>query len=403
MKRQLFFIIACTHFLFSCSNSEIQTNKQYVVVLSMDGFRWDYPDKASTPNLDFIAANGVKAERLIPCFPTKTFPNHYSIATGLYIDNHGIVLNNFHSPEFGQDYNKGNRASVEDGKFYDGEPIWVTAEKQGVRTASYFWVGSEADIDGISPTYQKMYDHKFPYSQRIDSVIFWLSLPEAQRPQLIMWYMDEPDWSGHRFGPEGDDLKPVISRMDSLVGVFMKAMLELPHASQINFIVLSDHGMAQLSPERRVILDQYVDTAKIAIIDGWNPNFNLKVKEGYLEEVYDSLRKIEHLHVWKSSEVPERMHYGKHPRTHDLVIVAENNWSVYWSWAIGNETGAHGFDNEFTDMHAIFYAMGPGFKKGYHSEPIPNIDIYPLLAKLLNIQPAPVDGNLDRVNKMLKN
>ena len=98
----------------------------------MDGFRWDYPDKASTPNLDFIAANGVKAERLIPCFPTKTFPNHYSIATGLYIDNHGIVLNNFHSPEFGQDYNKGNRASVEDGKFYDGEPIWVTAEKQGV-------------------------------------------------------------------------------------------------------------------------------------------------------------------------------------------------------------------------------------------------------------------------------
>jgi len=369
----------------------------------MDGFRWDYPDKASTPNLDFIAANGVKAERLIPCFPTKTFPNHYSIATGLYIDNHGIVLNNFHSPEFGQDYNKGNRASVEDGKFYDGEPIWVTAEKQGVRTASYFWVGSEADIDGISPTYQKMYDHKFPYSQRIDSVISWLSLPEAQRPQLIMWYMDEPDWSGHRFGPEGDDLKPVISRMDSLVGVFMKAMLELPHASQINFIVLSDHGMAQLSPERRVILDQYVDTAKIAIIDGWNPNFNLKVKEGYLEEVYDSLRKIEHLHVWKSSEVPERMHYGKHPRTHDLVIVAENNWSVYWSWAIGNETGAHGFDNEFTDMHAIFYAMGPGFKKGYHSEPIPNIDIYPLLAKLLNIQPAPVDGNLDRVNKMLKN
>jgi alkaline phosphatase D len=399
--RLLFLLVLILGYSLACTKQH-QEKRPYVIVLSMDGFRWDYPQKAPTPNLDLIAKKGVKAQRLIPRFPTKTFPNHYSIATGLYVDNHGIVLNNFHATDLGQDYNKGDRSTVEDGRFYGGEPIWVTAEKQGLKSATFFWVGSEAEVDDVAPSFQKKYDHKFPFSQRIDSVVHWISLPEAQRPQLIMWYMDEPDGSGHRFGPEGEDLKEVITRMDSLVGVFVRAIESLPHADEINIIVLSDHGMAQLSPEKRVFLDHFVDTAMLEVIDGWNPNFNLKVKEGFQDTVFDQLRKANNIKAWKSGTLPERFVYGNHIRCHDIVIVADSGWSVYWSWAIGSESGAHGFDNENTDMHAIFYAKGPNFKKGYVSEPLHNIDIYPLIANILNIQPAQVDGKLERIRHILK-
>lgn len=394
-------MLSLTGFIVSCAKHSRQ-QKPIVVVLSMDGFRWDYPQKAPTPNLDQIAAQGIRSERLIPRFPTKTFPNHYSIATGLYVDHHGIVLNNFFATDLGVDFNKGDRSTVEDGRFYAGEPIWVTAEKQGVKSATYFWVGSEADVGGVVPSFQKKYDHRFPFSQRIDSVVHWLSLPEAQRPQLIMWYMDEPDGSGHRFGPEGEDLKEVITRMDSLVGVFVRAIESLPHADEINIIVLSDHGMAQLSPEKRVFLDHFVDTAMLEVIDGWNPNFNIKVKEGYSDTVFGQLSKVENIKVWESGVLPVRFVYGNHTRCHDIVIVADSGWSVYWSWDVGSELGAHGYDNENPDMHAIFYAKGPAFKKGFLSEPLHNIDIYPLIAKLLNIQPAEVDGKLERINHILK-
>lgn len=391
-------VLGCS---FACTKRQ-QEQRPYVVVLSMDGFRWDYTDKAPTPSLDLIAKEGVKAMRLIPCFPTKTFPNHYSIATGLYIDNHGIVLNSFYASDLGVDFNKGDRSTVEDGRFYGGEPIWVTAEKQGVKSATYFWVGSEADVDGFVPAFQKKYDHDFPFSQRIDSVVHWLSLPEAQRPHLVMWYMDEPDGSGHRFGPEGEDLKEVITRMDSLVGVFMHAIESLPHADEINIIVLSDHGMAQLSTEKRVFLDHFVDTAMLEVIDGWNPNYNLKIKEGYYDTVLGQLSKVENIKAWESGALPVRFVYGNHIRCHDLVIVADSGWSVYWSWAVGSESGAHGYDNENPDMHAIFYAKGPAFKEGLLSEPLHNIDVYPLIAKLLNIQSAEVDGKIERINHILK-
>lgn len=399
--RTLLLLIASIVLGYSC-NTPPSPQRAYVVVLSMDGFRWDYPQKAPTPNLNLLAAQGVTAERLIPCFPTKTFPNHYSIATGMYVDHHGIVLNNFYATDLVKEYNKGDRSTVEDGRFYGGEPIWVTAEKQGLNSAAYFWVGSEADVGGIVLDLHKKYDHKFPFSQRIDSVVHWLSLPEAQRPQLIMWYMDEPDGSGHNFGPEGEDLKEVITRMDSLVGVFVRAVEALPHAANINIIVLSDHGMAQLSPEKKIYLDHFVDTAMLEVIDGWNPNFNLKVKEGFIDTVFRQLSKAGNIKVWKSGNLPERFVYGNHIRCHDIVLVADSGWSVYWSWAEGSELGAHGFDNANTDMHAIFYAKGPAFKKGLVSEPLHNIDIYPLIAKILNINPAPVDGKIERINHLLK-
>ena len=192
----IFFLI----FNYSCKNSEQKTEEPYVVMLSVDGFRWDYPDKVPTPNLDYIAENGVKAKSLKPAFPTKTFPNHYSMATGLYPDHHGIVLNSFYDEEMDKYYEIRNREAVENPDFYGGEPIWVTAENQNVTSASYFWVGSEAAVNGVSPTYWKKYDHSFHFEQRIDSVIAWLQLPEKERPHLILWYIHEPDNIGYRLG-----------------------------------------------------------------------------------------------------------------------------------------------------------------------------------------------------------
>ncbi|NQU80840.1 MAG: alkaline phosphatase family protein, partial [Bacteroidetes bacterium] len=242
----LLFSVLLSILAISCKNNHSTDpdakNNPYVVMLSLDGFRWDYPQKANTPNLDRIAEIGVRAESLRPCFPTKTFPNHYSIATGLYPGNHGIVLNNFYDSAMDVSYSLGNRESVENGDFYGGEPIWVTAENQGVITASYFWVGSEAPVKGVQPTYWKRYEHKFPFTQRVDSVIAWLSLPEEKRPHLITWYMDEPDSKGHQLGPDNPDLIPVISYLDSLVGNFMFKLNRLEIGKNVNFIVISDHG-----------------------------------------------------------------------------------------------------------------------------------------------------------------
>ncbi len=263
--------ILCLTVLLSACQSPFNKPDPYVVMLSLDGFRWDYPDRFETPNLDRLAASGVKAEGLIPCFPTKTFPNHYSIVTGLHPDHHGIVQNSFYDPGTARYFSIRNRQTVGDGSFYEGEPIWVTAEKQGIRTASYFWVGSEAPYAGMHPSIWKEYDEDVPFEARIDSVIAWLKLPEPKRPGLITFYMHEPDSRGHRLGPDNPELGEMIAYLDSLVGVLVNKLADLDISQQINLIVTSDHGMGEVSPQRYIDLASYVDPAWTSIVQGYNP------------------------------------------------------------------------------------------------------------------------------------
>lgn len=400
MKKVLYVLLVAVIFV-SCDPKK-PDQKPYVVMLSVDGFRWDYADKVTTPNLDKIAKKGVKAESLKSSFPTKTFPNHYSMATGLYPDHHGIVLNSFYDPSDGRHYSIMDREAVEDGSFYSGEPIWVTAEKQGVISGSYFWVGSEAEIKGVSPTYWKQYDHQFPYEQRIDSVISWLQKPEEVRPHLILWYFDEPDNIGHKFGPDSKELENEIIRLDSLIGVFLVKIKELPFADNINIIVTSDHGMSSISDDRKVALEENLTVEWVEEVQGYNPNYCIKVKEGYIDSVYNELLAIEHISFWKSEMVPERLHYGTNDRTLDLVVVADSSWSLVLASDKKVGFGAHGYDNDNKDMHAIFYACGPAFKENYISPTFNNIDIYPLIANILNLQPAKVDGSFKNVKGLLK-
>lgn len=382
----------------SCSTEK----ENYVIMLSMDGFRWDYTEKAPTPNFDRIAEEGVKARSLKASFPTKTFPNHYSMATGLYPDHHGIVQNSFYDPEMDAFYRISDRPTVENGDFYGGEPIWNTAEKQGVKAGCFFWVGSEADIQGMHPSYWKKYDHDLAFSQRIDSVMAWLELPAGKRPRLLLWYMHEPDSKGHYLGPENPEMASIIVRLDSLLGVFLERVESLPFSDRINIIVTSDHGMCQTSNDRVVFLDDHIENEWFDVIEGYNPNYLFKLKHEHREDAMEAFSMMQHVKVWESGKVPERLHYGTNPRTLDVILVADSAWSVGWREDAGRfDGGAHGYDNDNKDMHAIFYAKGPDFKKGHIHPTFNNVDIYPLIAHILGLTPAAVDGRLENVSGMI--
>lgn len=387
--------------LVACKPEGKLKDDSYVVILSLDAFRWDYPDIANTPTLNSMAGQGVKAKALIPCYPSKTFPNHYSIATGLYPDNHGIVCNRFFDKEQGY-YSIGDRNAVENPAFYGGEPIWLTAERQGLKAATFFWVGSEAPIGGSYPSHWKPYDQKLSFESRIDTVIHWLSLPEKERPRFIAWYYHEPDWTAHRDGATGTKTLALVEQLDSLVGVFVDKLSELPHADKVNFIVVSDHGMADISPQRYINLSEYIDKDWFDYITGGNPVYSLQPKEGHKQKALGALQSIENLKVWERHEIPERLHYGSNPRIQDIVIEADAGYSIGFSSNSDRYTGAtHGYDNASPEMHGIFYAKGPAFKRGYDQKAFINVNVYGIIAHILGLQPAETDGNWEDVKDML--
>jgi alkaline phosphatase D len=377
-------------------------NQPYLVILSLDGFRWDYTEGVETPNFDRLAQMGVKAKSLQSSFPTKTFPNHYSIATGLYPGHHGLVNNTFYDAILGT-YKVADRKAVENANFYGGEPIWNTAEKQGIKSACFFWVGSEAPIQGMHPSIWKKYEHHFPWEARIDTVISWLQLPEPNRPHLIMWYLPEPDGVGHQYGPDGKKTKDMIAQLDAYVGRFLNKMEKLPYANEINFIVTTDHGMGKTSAVKYVDLSRYIKQSDCNYILPGNPLVFVQPKEDMQNKVYEELSKVKHIQVTRSGERPAYWHYDQNKRIADLVVVADSAWSVGWgegpSYGIG---GAHGYDPRNKDMHGIFYAIGPAFKKSYIQPTFENVDIYCLISKILHLKPAENDGDLNRVEEMLK-
>lgn len=387
--------------LTSISGQDI--NNQTTVIISLDGFRWDYPDKSSTPNLDRIAKSGVKAVSLIPSFPSKTFPNHYTIATGLVPDHHGLVNNSFFNPVIGKPYSMGNQHSRFDPAYYGGEPIWITAQNQGIKTASFFWVGTDVAIQGKHPDLWKTYDGQIPFIQRIDTIISWLSLPFAERPKLIMGYYEEPDLTGHDYGP--DDLRTlqVAHDVDSLIGILFDRIKQLPDNKTINLIIVSDHGMGTISSTRNVCIKDYISDSWPLRIEGGNPVFNIYADKFWTDSVFTILKEVPHISVWKPSEVPKHLNYGTNPNIGSLIVVADSAWSLTMRKpSIKTDGGTHGYDISNTDMHAIFYATGPAFRVNYVQPSFSNTDIYLLLAKILGLSPAKTDGNINDIIEMLK-
>lgn len=389
-------------FLFVGCTQKADKEETYVVMLSLDAFRWDYPNLAHTPNLHRIAEQGVKAEALIPAYPSKTFPNHYSMATGLYPDNHGITSNRFFDKELGF-YAIGDRNSVENAAFYGGEPIWLTAEKQGVKAATFFWVGSEAPIGGRYPSFWKPYEQSISFEDRIDTVIHWLSLPLAERPKLIAWYYHEPDWTAHRDGATGPKTLAEVERLDSLLGIFLHKLSQLPHAHQVNFLVMSDHGMTDISPEKYINLSNYINREWFHYVTGGNPVYTFQPKDEYKEVALEALRSIPNLKVWERHDIPERLNFGSNPRIQDVVVEAEVGHSIGFSSNSSVYSGAtHGYDNTHPDMGGIFYAQGPAFKLNYEHKAFENVNIYGIVAHVLELEPVKTDGKWDDIRELFK-
>lgn len=397
-------LLLSTPLIWSCQGRQNEAEKnqkdRYVVVLSCDGFRSSYFDEHPTPALHRMAQEGLRSS-LIPCFPSLTFPNHYSLATGLYPEHHGIVHNTFYDKELGR-YSIGDRESVENPDFYGGEPIWITAKKQGLKTASYYWIGTETKIQGMQPDHWYKYDGKVPFKDRADQVIEWLRMPEEERPRLIMWYMSEPDHAGHHHGAESVEVKEQVARVDDVIAYFMDQLAGLPIADQVDFIVVSDHGMATFDTDHYINLADQLKREHFEHIVEGVPSM-LYGSTDDVDDVLQRLEKVPYVKAYKKGQLPERFMYNDNDRIGDIVVVPEPGTQLQFR-RNGKATtgGAHGYDNQAPEMQAIFFAVGPDFEAGSTHEAFENITLYPLICKLLGLTPAPNDADEAVAESLLK-
>jgi predicted AlkP superfamily pyrophosphatase or phosphodiesterase len=386
--------------------SAYSQTKPYVILVSFDGFRWDYLNRDITPNLEKIRTDGVSAISLRPAFPSKTFPNHISIITGMYAENHGIISNSFAGHNKTDWYRMGDTVTSRDSKWYLGEAFWETAERQGIKTASYFWPGSELSIKYRQPTYREFYEHERPYEQRVQGVIEWLKLPWGERPHFITLYFDDTDTYGHRFGTNSPELNESIQRLDGITGNLMNSIAEMGLKDSVNIIFVADHGMTDITQEKSINIENMIAEYKCRFMDD-GPFLQVEPSSDNLMEVYEILKRNEsHYKVYLKKNVPDYFHYNKNPLTFSILLVADIGWSLMTNrksdW-ISKSKGNHGYDNNHLDMHGIFIADGPSFKDGYKTGTLWNIDIYPLLCKIFNIYPrSNIDGNLERIGFILK-
>lgn len=369
-----------------------------VILVSFDGFRWDYRDKAETPNLDRLASEGARAEALIPVFPTKTFPNHYSIATGLHPEDHGIVANNMYDPEMKSKFGLSDRQAVGDGRWWGGEPIWVTLGKQGKKSAAMFWPGSEAEILGRRPTYWLKFDSEMGYADRVQRVLDWLELPRPDRPVFVSLYFSATDTAGHDHGPDSPEVAEAVALLDRTMGRLMEGLDQRGLLDSVNLIVVSDHGMAATDPSRVVFLDDCINIARANVVD-WNPVAAMRPPDSEVEPILARLRGCSpHLQVYAKRETPERLHYREHPRIPPVIAIADEGWTItsrasFRRWQGEVAPGNHGYDNNLPSMWGVFFARGPAFRAGASVKSLSAVDVYPLMAEILSIQPAPNDGD----------
>ena len=379
-----------------------------LILISIDGFRWDYLQKYDAPTLKLLAAAGVHAKRMTPSFPSLTFPNHYTIVTGLRPEHHGIVGNTFYDPALQASFVfKSHESSIDSRWWEGGEPIWITAEKQGVRSACFFWPGSEAAIHGTRAGLYQPFDKGLTSAQRVDGLLAWLGLPPEKRPRLATLYFNIVDDAGHTYGPDAPETGNAIKAADDAVARLLDGLAKLGLRESASLVIVSDHGMEPTSPDRTILLDDYVSLNSVDV-DSFGPNAGLRPKTGTAQELAARLRgKHPQLSVWLRSEVPERLHYRASSRIAPVVLSAAPGWFITtrdWLRAkrLTFDLGAHGYDPASPNMGALFIASGPAFKRGVEINDVENIHVYNLLCAALGLKPAPNDGDQRLVRAALK-
>jgi predicted AlkP superfamily pyrophosphatase or phosphodiesterase len=378
-------------------NSDAAQKAHYVVLVSLDGFRWDYGKRDGATHLLALGKQGVWApEGMLPSFPSLTFPNHFTIVTGLYPEHHGLVANGFYDPAKQTRYAINDPTAVTDGGWYTGTPLWSLAERQGMRTACFFWPGSEAKIAGYRPTYYLRFDNKIDDNARIDQVLAWLHLPAADRPHFITLYYDEPDHEGHQYGPDAPETKAAVVKVDKLVGKLKEGLdaTGLP----IDLVVVSDHGMAKVQGDW-ITLDKFAD------LTGFETAGSLlygKTDEDAVR-VYNQLKKASsQFVVYRRKDVPGELNFRDNPREGDPVVIATGPFIIRAHGPPAGKqespppVGMHGYDpHKMPEMKASFYAAGPDILSGRTVRPFENVNIYPWLAHLLGLIPPKSDGSLN--------
>jgi predicted AlkP superfamily pyrophosphatase or phosphodiesterase len=379
-----------------------------VILVSIDGFHPDYQARFDTPVLDRLAREGVQAaDGMLPVFPTKTFPNHYSIATGLYPARHGIVGNTMYDPGMDAWFRLSDRDAVEDSRWWLGEPIWVTAEKQDVTAGTFFWPGTEAPVQGVQATYWKRFDNEIPPGDRVGEVLRWLDLPDAERPRLVTLYFSDTDNVGHEHGPSSVEVGEAAGRADGYLGLLVSGLEERGLLDQVNIVVVSDHGMAEVSPDRVIFVDEVADVGESRVVE-WSPVLMIEPEPGRRESIEAALDTVRHLVRYDQAALDSLFHFSGSPRIPSIVAVAEAGWSITSSREFLESrrsrfpSGMHGFDPRDPSMAALFVARGPAFRSGYSAAPFENIHVYPLVAHILGLEPADVDGRLDAVRDLLR-
>lgn len=375
--------------------------RPYVVLESLDGFRYDYAEKYHATHILEIARAGAAAEAMIPSFPTITFPNHISIVTGQYPGHHGLVANSFWDPLRKQLYEMKN--SAVDGTWYHYKPLWVLAEEQKVKAASMFWPTADAEIGGVRPSYWLKYDGAFPNQKRVDQVLEWLRLPEAGRPHFITVYFSDTDGAGHRFGPDSHETAQAVAEVDKMVGRLWDGIRQI--SLPVNMIVVSDHGMQNVTGT--VNLSDYADMSQVRVVNEGPMLLLYSPDAATTEKMYAKLHgRSPKFDVYRRQETPARWHYRDSERIGDLVVYVHGG-AVAVTGIPGRapSRGNHGFDEqEFKTMDAIFYAAGPNVRPGVQLKPFENVNVFPFITRILGLENPPgLDGSFSVLESAYRN
>jgi predicted AlkP superfamily pyrophosphatase or phosphodiesterase len=392
-------LASCAARSTSGSDSASTTDTRPIVVLiSIDGWRWDYTERFDPPTISRLARTGVRAEGLVPIFPSKTFPNHYSIVTGLHAAAHGITSNNMIDPRLPGRFTLSNRDVQQNPRWWGGEPLWVTAERQGRIAGTMFWPGSDVMIAGDRPTYWKAYEDEFPNEARVDALLDWLDEPDSRQADFLTLYFSDVDDAGHDVGPDGEETRTAALRVDGMIARLVSGVEALGLASRVNYILVSEHGMSQLSPDRVIVLDDYIDVSSVDLIDT-APIVGLNPKPGVSVDALYAALKDQHpaLEVYLRSNLPDVYRLRNHPRMPALIGIADDGWhpTTFARQLEGEEfsLGNHGYDPVHRSMHGLFIASGPQFRQGLVVPAFSNLHVYDLICQVLGIRPARNEGD----------
>lgn len=390
-------------------NSAEAMQKPYVIMISTDGFRYDYAKKYNAQNLLKYSNEGIQAKAMTPSYPSITFPNHWTLITGLYPSHHGLIDNYFYDYQRKQAYAMSNRQNAEDGSWYGGIPLWSLAEKQETISASLQWVGSASDAGGKRPTYYYPYHEKFTPSEKVDKVINWLKLPEDKRPHFISLYFPEVDGAGHHFGPEAKETETAVHLIDDAIGNLVQKVNQLG-LKNVNFIFVSDHGMIKVDGGNPLEIPQMLfDKTRF---DYYNSQTLLRVyvkNPDEVKKVYKELKanKTDDYEVYLDKKLPKYLHFAtkddRYNRIGQILLIPKAP-KIFLERDKKTSVGKHGYNPRIVpEMKATFFAWGSDFKNNLVIDEFENINVYPLVAEILGLKiDQPIDGKLKVLQEIVK-